>query len=340
MGELRYNPVTKKWALISPERGTHRNSYVTKDAITSMPCPFCDKDGGINKKLRSIFTINLPESSAPALIVTPNTYPAMGIEGSLNRHAYGIYDNMASIGAHEVIIDSFRHGIDISGYTEDELSNLYTAFKCRIADLEKDIRFRYTAAFKNIGAEAGENIHHPHAQILAMPVVPTIVEEYMIKAADYYKEKERCIYCDIIGQEKQYKERIIFENYEFIAFAPYASEHPFEISIYPKQHEHCFTNISEGSIRQLADITHEIFRRLSQVLGSPALTLALRLAPYKNNRPDYRGYMQYIKDAFHWHIDIRPVVAKLTTSSWAANICINPVSPEDAAKHLREVNQL
>ena len=48
----------------------------------------------------------------------------------------------------------------------------------------------------------------------------------------------------------------------------------------------------------------------------------------------------YIKDAFHWHIDIRPVVAKLTTSSWAANICINPVSPEDAAKHLREVNQL
>ena len=49
--------------------------------------------------------------------------------------------------------------------------------------------------------------------------------------------------------------------------------------------------------------------------------------------------MKYLKDAFHWHIDIRPVAAKLTTSSWAANICINPVSPEDAAKHLREVNQ-
>ena len=99
MGELRYNPVTKKWAVISPERGTHRNSYITNDTITSMPCPFCDKDGGINKKLRSIFTINLPESSCPALIVTPNKYPVMGIEGSLNRKAYGIYDKMASIGA-------------------------------------------------------------------------------------------------------------------------------------------------------------------------------------------------------------------------------------------------
>ena len=55
MGELRYNPVTKKWALISPERGTHRNSYITKDTITSMPCPFCDKDGGINKKITQYF---------------------------------------------------------------------------------------------------------------------------------------------------------------------------------------------------------------------------------------------------------------------------------------------
>lgn len=340
MGELRYNPVTKKWALISQERGTHRNSYVTKDTITSMPCPFCDKNGGINKKLHSIFTINIPESSSPALIVTPNKYPAMGIEGVINRQAHGMYDNMSAIGAHEVIIDSYRHGIDISGYTEDELSNLYTAFKCRLADLERDVRFRYIAAFKNIGADAGENIHHPHAQILAMPIVPSIVEGYINKAVRYYKEKERCIYCDIIRQEKRHKERIIFENYEFIAFAPYASEHPFEISIYPKQHECYFYSVSESSIRQLADITYEIFRRLSQVLGNPSLTLALRLAPYKNNRPDYSGSLQYINDAFHWHIDIRPVVAKLTTSSWAANICINPVSPEDVAKHLREVNQL
>ena len=341
MGELRYNPITKKWAVISQERGTHRNSYITKDKTADdTPCPFCDKDGGINKKLRSIFTINLPESSAPALIVTPNKYPAMGIEGMLNRQSSGMYDKMSAIGAHEVIIDSFRHGIDISGYTENELANLYTAFRNRIADLEKDIRFRYTAAFKNIGEDAGENIHHPHAQILAMSIVPSIVEEYINKAVNYYKEKERCIYCDIINQEKKDKSRIIFENYEFISFTPYASEHPFEISIYPKCHECSFADISDNSIRQLADITHELFTRLSQVLGNPALTLALRLAPYSSNRPDFNGSLKYINESFHWHIDIAPVVAKLSTTNWAANICINPVSPEDAAKHLREVNQL
>ncbi len=90
----------------------------------------------------------------------------------------------------------------------------------------------------------------------------------------------------------------------------------------------------------MADITIELFTRLSQVLGSPALTLALRLAPYRNNRPDYHDMLKYIENAFHWHIDIRPVVTKLTTSHWASNIYINPVRPEDAAKHLREVNQI
>ncbi len=340
MGELRYNPVTKTWAIVAPERGQHRYAYITKDKLNNIPCPFCDKDGGINTKLRSLYTINLPESSSPALIVTPNKYPSMGIEGLLERESHGLYDSMSAIGAHEVIIDSYRHNINISGYTEDELNNLFTAFKVRVADLEKDIRFRYAAAFKKIGYSAGEIINHPHAQIMAMPVVPESVKTYIHNAAEYYKEKERCVYCDIIKQEKHEKSRIVFENYEFIAFTPYASSYPFEIAVYPKKHESCFQLSSEAVIRQLSDITKEIFTRLDQLLGSPDLTLSLRLAPYTNNRPDFKDDFKYIEHFYHWHLEIRPVVANLSAGDWAANICINPVSPEDAAKHLREVNQI
>ncbi len=340
MGELRYNPVTNTWAVVAPERGQHRHTYITKDKLNNIPCPFCDKNGGINTILRSLFTINLPESSAPALIVTPNRYPAVGIEGVLNREKHGIYDSVNAIGAHEVIIDSFRHNVDTSGYTEDELNNLYTAFKYRIADLEKDTRFRYVAAFKKTGSATGEIINHPHAQIMAVPVIPDNVKKYIKNAVDYYKEKERCVYCDIIKQEKHEKSRIIFENYEFIAFAPYASSYPFEVSIYPKKHESCFHCASEDVIRQLADITKEIFTRLSHLLDNPALTLSLRLAPYINNRPDFNNEFLYINHAFHWHIEIRPVVSNISDGDWAASICINPVSPEDAAKYLREVNQI
>lgn len=340
MAQLRFNPVTKEWVVISKERGQNRNAFITDKTQSDTPCPFCDKDGGINRKLRSMCTINLPESSAPALIVTPNRYPALTIEGQADRNGHGIYDSMTAIGAHEIVIDSFKHGIDITGYTESEINNLFTAFKWRITDLEKDTRFRYISAFKNIGYSAGEVINHPHAQIIAMSVIPENIKNSVKKAVEYYKEKERCIYCDMIAQEKHEKSRIIFENYEFIAFTPYASLYPFEISIFPKHHESCYTNISEGTLRQLADIIKEIFGRLSSVLGSPSLTMALRVSPFTNNRPDFDNTLKYIKEAYHWHIEIRPVVAHITASQWASNISINPVSPEDAAKHLREVNQV
>lgn len=340
MAQLRFNPVTKQWVVISKERGQNRNAFITKGTHADTPCPFCDKDGGINRKLRSLYTINLPESSAPALIVTPNRYPSLGIEGGLERKKHGLYNSVSAIGAHEIIIDSFKHGIDITGYTEDEINTLFTAFKWRIIDLEKDSRFRFISAFKNIGRQAGEIINHPHAQIIALPVIPENVKNSLNTAVEYYKNNERCIYCDMIAQEKHEKSRIIFENYEFIAFTPYVSEYPFEISIFPKNHESSFTSISESTIRQLADIVKEMFHRLSSVLGSTALTMALRLAPFDNNRPDFDNILKYTKDAFHWHIEIRPYVAHTTADKWASNISISPVSPEDAAKHLREVNQV
>lgn len=337
MAELRYDPVTAKWTVISKLRGQHRDTFINID--NNKPCPFCDKDGGINKNLRAISQINLPDSDAPALIVTPNKYPALGIEGTLSREGHGLYDQMEGIGAHEIIIDSFKHGIDISGYTEEEIANLYTAFKWRITDLEKDSRFKYITAFKNIGELAGEVIHHPHAQVIALPVIPANVKTAIRNSVEYYKTKERCLYCDIIKQEKHEKSRIVFENYEFIAFTPYASSNPFEISIYPKKHDSNFRSISDGTIRQLADITKEIFSRLDCLLHKPSLTLALRIAPFKNNRTDHENLLSYLNEAFHWHIDIRPIVTKHSTDIWATDISLNPVSPEDAAAHLREVKK-
>ena len=41
--------------------------------------------------------------------VVPNKFPALKIEGQLNKRGEGIYDMMNGIGAHEVIIETPRH---------------------------------------------------------------------------------------------------------------------------------------------------------------------------------------------------------------------------------------
>ena len=41
--------------------------------------------------------------------VVPNKFPALGIEGNLNKQAEGMFDKMNGVGAHEVIIETPDH---------------------------------------------------------------------------------------------------------------------------------------------------------------------------------------------------------------------------------------
>jgi len=41
--------------------------------------------------------------------VVPNKFPALGIEGELDKEGEGLFDKMNGIGAHEVIIESPDH---------------------------------------------------------------------------------------------------------------------------------------------------------------------------------------------------------------------------------------
>ena len=45
--------------------------------------------------------------------MVPNKFPALGIEGNLNRQAEGMFDKMNGIGAHEVIIETPDHNASL-----------------------------------------------------------------------------------------------------------------------------------------------------------------------------------------------------------------------------------
>lgn len=342
MAEMRFDPIKRKWTVIAQERGGRRDGFIVKGgegAQHGSACPFCNMDDG--KALPPIFKINSKaDQSKAALVVTPNKYPVMRVEGELKHFGDGVHESISGIGAHEIVIDSPRHGLKLCEYTEEELFNLFFAFKVRVADLIKDVRFRYFAAFKNIGFEAGELINHPHAQIMAAPAVPSHIENMIMHADTYYKEKERCIFCDIIADERKNKSRVVLENYEYVALCPYASEYPFEVAIYPKKHEPFYSNSNENSIMQLADIVREIFSRMSVLLDCPAVNIALRLTPPKSGRPDLKGYLEHIEHSYHWHLELRPVITLRSGSEWGSGLTVNPLKPEEAAAYLREVASL
>jgi len=76
-------------------------------------------------------------------------------------------------------------------------------------------------------------------------------------ARDYFAQKERCIYRDVLRQELRQGKRLVAENEDFVAFAPFASRFPFELVVIPKEHSSAFSQMSQGQVESLSRILRD-----------------------------------------------------------------------------------
>lgn len=332
MPELRKDPVTGRWVIISTERGKRPTSFIppTEKPVTpGVFCPLCP--GNEDKTPPEVYAIR-PDGSNPntpgwTLRVVSNKFPALMIEGELDKRGEGMYDKMNGIGAHEVIVETPDHGSLLSQLKDQAFENVLLAYQERIVDLKKDLRFRYVLIFKNHGAEAGASLAHSHSQLIALPVIPKRVVEEMEGAKKYYDYKDRCVYCDIVHQELKDQVRVVAENTAFLAITPYASRSPFELWIFPKKHSSSFINTPQTEYAPLASIFRDILSRLYVGIGDPPYNFTLHTSPFDG----------MINDYYHWHFEIIPKLSKIAGFEIGSGFYINATPPEDAAAFLREV---
>ena len=254
----------------------------------------------------------------------PGKYPALQIEGDLDRTGIGVYDMMNGVGAHEVIIESPRHEDGFHNYTSEQIARILHASVDRYRDLRRDRRFRYILIFKNNGQAAGASLDLPHSQLIATPIIPKRAMEEIDGAKTYYYYKERCVFCDIIRQELSQGDRVVHENEQFVAFEPFAARFPFETWIAPKDHKDSFGDIDETEIEGLADVMHSTLQKLIKTLDNPPFNFVIHTSPCDEHCADY----------YHWHIEILPRLSKTAGFEWGSGFYINPVAPEKAAQFL------
>lgn len=339
MPELRKDPVIGRWVIISTERSKRPGELAPdeKDSDSGpASCPFCT--GNEHMTPPEIIAYRDPDSRPDGpgwqTRVTANKFPALKIEGDLDRQGIGMFDRMNGIGAHEVIIESPHHGMRTEELGVEHTVRVLTAYKERIEDLEKDPRLRYVLVFKNQGRAAGASLAHPHSQIIATPIIPKDVKEKLDGAKSFYDFKERCIYCDVVRQEATMKERVVVDSAHFIAFCPFAPRFPFEVWVMPKRHMCAYTDITGDELNDLASVMKEALSRIGKSLNRPPYNYILHTAP---NRIPRRGHWHTLGNDFHWHIEIMPRLTRVAGFEWGSGFYINPTPPEEAARYLREV---
>lgn len=328
VSELRKDPITGRWVIIATERNKRPKEYATLRG-ESRPgiCPFCPGNESMTPGEVLRFS---PSGGGPLaedwwVRVVPNKYPALVSEGEATRRAEGMYDLIHGVGAHEVIIETQDHQAPLGSLGKAHMREVLWAYRARIEEHSRDPRIGYVLIFKNHGPAAGASLEHPHTQLIATPIVPIRVREEMRGAENYHEYKDRCVFCDMIGQEERKPLRVVEESNHFVAMNPYASRFPFETWILPRSHSSHFDSAAPGEIDDLADVLRRTLGRIWNALEDPPFNFMLHVAP-----PGNPGLAYY-----HWHIEIIPKLTTIAGFEWGSGFFINPTPPEEACRYLR-----
>jgi UDPglucose--hexose-1-phosphate uridylyltransferase len=332
--ELRKDPVLGRWVIIAGERSRRPNPFRSYTTVVpgGDPCPFCP--GNESMTPREVLLYQGGAASAGGdpwrVRVVPNLYPALRIEGEQDKRGEGLYDMMRGIGAHEIVVETPRHEEDPASFTREQMGEVVLAWRERMIDLLRDTRFQYVMVFKNHGPAAGASLQHAHSQIIALPVTPGRIEMELDGTERYFEYRGRCIYCDILQQELADARRLVAQNADFVAFTPFASRFPFEVTILPRRHEPFFQTLSPTLTTTFSEILIDVLRRYKLALKDPPFNYVIHTAPPGFPHPE----------RYHWQVEVLPKLTEVAGFEWGSGFFINPMPPEEAARALRDLERV
>ncbi len=324
--ELRKDPITRSWV-------------ITGDDLPGPPveegvCRYCPEHSDKVQVVSSRPSVDGGPWSSRAVVHPGALYH---VEGDPGRRADGIYDRMRAVGAHEVLVENPRHDRELWNASAEEIEQYLLLIAQRIIDLKQDRRFKYITVYKDHGEVAGQDFAHPTSQLIATTFVPRRVLYELRAGREYFAEKERCVFCDILAQEERQAVRLVETHGDFLALCPYAPRVPFETWITARTHDASFERFAlarAGAVRDLAVLLKNTLRRIRTVTTD--FHMVLHTSPNTLHKSAVLGYWKTLDDDYHWHIEILPILKNKAKSYTVKETYFTPVSSETAAAKLRE----
>ncbi len=310
--ELRKDYLLNKYVIITPGRAK-RPRDITEQTILhrDKECVFCPEN--VEKKL---ITDKIGEKTWDVLAIK-NKFPAVTLN---NKKAYG---------AQEVIIETNKHGKELSELNEKKIEDVLRMYQRRTEAISKipaqgwsasgGKKMDYVLVFKNNGSKAGASIMHAHSQVFATDIIPPDVQEEMTAVENYCAEHNRNPYADIIKKEIKSKRRI-YSDKLVAAFCPYASAYHYEAWIFPQRLVDNITELNKPEIKTLAQVLKKILEKLHSLDVS------------------YNFFMHQVisNPNQYFYIKIQPRDSIWAGVELGSGIVINSISPEVAAKFYRK----
>lgn len=312
---FREDPLSGDWVLFAPGRGGRPNAFIRspREQRASSPCPFCP--GNEHETPPEITRRGNPGKWT--IRVIPNRYSALsdGPGGPL------IAGGVKASGPHEVIIDAPGH-IHLDEMAPEAVAELFEVYAERVKAIRSTDGVRAVVLFKNDGENAGESIHHPHTQLLGLPLVPERIERMARRF------NSGCPLCAELGlpvSQSRNGGRVIHANDSFVMVSPFAPRRAYEAWVVPMRHVGSIDELSREELRALAGMTRAAVGAVRKIASGTSFNICCYQA------------LGRASASFHLYIEVAPRRSTMGGFELETGIMINVVTPEDAAAKLRSL---
>jgi UDPglucose--hexose-1-phosphate uridylyltransferase len=295
MQQLLVDELTGDRVILAPARALRPDTFrVHAERLprSVATCPFCGGNEPETPPEVARLGGGDPDTPGWTLRVVPNKYPIVG-------------DGVP--GAHEVVIFSPAHDADLGALSADAAADALVALRDRARFLLAH-GYRYAQAFVNQGKAAGASIEHPHAQLVALDLVPPRAQVRLDRFAPaaFANDQEHRVVDGAVG-----------------VWCPVASPTPFTMRLALADGGPRFDEATDDDTRAVGVALRDAIARIRLVLGDVAYNVMIETAPRDHAEP------------FRWWVDLVPRITVYAGFELATGLSVNVVAPADAAGALR-----
>lgn len=332
----RRNPLTGQWVLVAAGR-SKRPWQVETEAIeppesrTHDPacylCPGNERASGArNPDYDStfVFTNDFP-SLEPGEPAEPGEHGPITAAGGTHDPLFGCEPEA---GICRVLCYSARHDATLARMPTAEVRRTVDLWCDQHAELSAD--WAWVQVFENRGAATGASSSHPHGQIWASSVIPTIIATEDELQRQHYATHKKALLTEYVEREEALEERVVLRDDDWLAVVPYWAVWPFETLLASRRGRSRFSDMDPAERDSLAAVLRRLLASYDALFGAP-LPYSMGWHPAPGSAPSP-----------HWvlHAHFYPPLLRADARKFMGGYELlaetqRDITPEEAADRLR-----
>ena len=261
----RFNILTGEWVLVSPHRakrpwqGQNEEISTEKRPEHDESCYLCARNtrisGDVNPDYKDVF-------------VFTNDFAALQKDSPSFNVNDGLFQAKSETGICKVICFSPDHSKSLAEMEVEDIAKVVKAWQEEYTELGNNDMINYVQIFENKGAVMGCSNPHPHGQIWSQSTLPNEVDKKDKHQKAYFDKNKTSLLGDYLQQELKAKERIIFENEDFVVLIPFWAVWPFEAMIAPKKVKKNILELSDFEAKNYAEAISVITKAYDKLFNT------------------------------------------------------------------------